>query len=134
MSFLATNTTYEAPGLTLSTTNVEGTGDSIRSGATIAAFDATNPSNSAMGDSATEESAAVAARREHAHGREAFATSAIVLGRPIHPGSRRCRRRRLHSRRRQTRPQARNARRRQRRSYQRGRPDHSGHDYQYNGG
>lgn len=56
--------TYEAPALTLSTTNAEGTGKGIRSGATVALFDATVPA--ALG-AAAAGSAAVAARRDHVH-------------------------------------------------------------------
>lgn len=52
----------------------------IRSDATIQAFDATNPTTSAVGDAAAVGSAAFAARRDHTHGREAFATNTIALG------------------------------------------------------
>ena len=52
----------------------------IRSDATIAAFDATNPTTSAVGDAAAVGTAAFAARRDHVHAREAFATNTIVLG------------------------------------------------------
>ena len=52
----------------------------IRSDATIAAFDITNPTTSAVGDAAAVGTAAFAARRDHTHGREAFATNTIVLG------------------------------------------------------
>ena len=62
-----TQNSYEAPGLTLGTSNVEGTGNSIRSGATVLAFDATVPSTQAHGDAAAVGSAAVAARRDHKH-------------------------------------------------------------------
>ena len=58
-------TTFVAPALTLGTSNVEGSGDSIRSGATLLAFDATNPA--AIGTAATG-SAVVSARRDHVHG------------------------------------------------------------------
>lgn len=44
----------------------------IRSDATIAAFDATAPTTSAVGDAAAVGSVAFAARRDHTHGREAF--------------------------------------------------------------
>jgi hypothetical protein len=45
----------------------------IRSDATIAVFDATAPTTSAVADSAATGSVAFAARRDHVHGREAFA-------------------------------------------------------------
>src|SRR5258706_5756505 len=45
----------------------------IRSDATIAAFDTTPPTVSAVGDAAAVGSIAFAARRDHLHGREAFA-------------------------------------------------------------
>lgn len=44
----------------------------IHPDATIAAFDATVPTTSAVGDAAATGAAAVAARRDHKHGREAF--------------------------------------------------------------
>jgi hypothetical protein len=60
---------YGTPALTLSTTNDEGTAASaIRTDATIALFDATDPSTQAFGDSAATGSAAIAARRDHKHG------------------------------------------------------------------
>jgi len=62
-----TQNTYEAPGLTLGTSNVEGSGNSIRSGATILAFDATDPSTQAHSDASAAGSATVAARRDHKH-------------------------------------------------------------------
>lgn len=54
----------------------------IRSDATILAFDVTNPSTSAVGDAAAVGSAAVTARRDHKHAREAFAapTSETTYG------------------------------------------------------
>ena len=52
----------------------------IRSDSTIAAFDTTAPTTSAVGDAAVVGTVAFAARRDHAHGREAFATPTIVLG------------------------------------------------------
>ena len=52
----------------------------IRSDSTIAAFDTTAPTTSAVGDAAAVGTAAFAARRDHVHGREAFVTPAIVLG------------------------------------------------------
>lgn len=52
----------------------------LRSNDTIAAFDATAPTTSAVGDAAAVGSIAFAARRDHLHGREAFVTNTIVLG------------------------------------------------------
>jgi len=52
----------------------------IRSDATIVAFDATVPTTSAVGDAAAAGSAAVTARRDHLHGREAFGASAAAVG------------------------------------------------------
>lgn len=70
---------YASPGLTLGTANAAGVASTlIRSDATIAAFDATAPTSSAVGDAASAGSAAVAARRDHIHGREAFATPVAV--------------------------------------------------------
>lgn len=59
----------------------------IRSDATIAAFDATSPTTSAVGDAAAVGSAAFAARRDHVHGREAYATNTIALGTAATAGS-----------------------------------------------
>jgi len=73
-----TQNSYEAPGLTLGTSNAEGTGNSIRSGATVALFDATNPSTQAHGDAAAVGSAAVAARRDHKHAMPAGGTDISV--------------------------------------------------------
>ena len=59
---------YAAPGLTFSTANAEGSADTvIRTDATLAIFDATNPETLAVGTSAAPGSAGVAARRDHAH-------------------------------------------------------------------
>jgi len=58
----------------------------IRSDATIAAFDATVPTTSAVADAAATGSAAFAARRDHVHGREAFA-SPVAVGSAIAAGS-----------------------------------------------
>lgn len=70
--------TYEVPGLSLGTSNVEGTGNSIRSGATILAFDATDPSTQAHGDAATAGSATVAARRDHKHAMPASGGPTVI--------------------------------------------------------
>ena len=59
---------FGAPSLTLGTTNVEGSDTGLRRDASIALFDATNPSTQAHGDAAAVGSAAVASRRDHKHG------------------------------------------------------------------
>lgn len=51
----------------------------IRSNDTIAAFDVTSPTTSAVGDAAAVGSVAFAARRDHVHGREAFATNTFAF-------------------------------------------------------
>lgn len=56
---------YGTPALTFSTTNAEGTGNAIRTNATVALFDATTPANLAA--AAATGSAGVAARRDHVH-------------------------------------------------------------------
>ncbi|MDA1128317.1 MAG: hypothetical protein O2913_06435 [Chloroflexi bacterium] len=81
------STTYEAPALTLGTANAEGTGDSIRSGATIAIFDATAPSTQAHGDSAAAGSAAIAARRDHKHAMPAAGVGSDISARAYHSAS-----------------------------------------------
>ena len=60
-------TTFEAPNLTLGTANSEGSGNSIRSGGTLLAFDATLPDAITFSQSGSAGSATVAARRDHAH-------------------------------------------------------------------
>jgi hypothetical protein len=66
------------PALTLSTTNAAGAAATfVKTDATIVAFDATVPTTSAPGDAAATGSAAVAARRDHLHGREA---AAVYIG------------------------------------------------------
>ena len=73
--------TFAAPSFTLGTVNTQGAATTpVPSNSTILAFDATVPTTSAVGDSAATGAAAVAARRDHAHGRESFATNALVLG------------------------------------------------------
>jgi hypothetical protein len=52
----------------------------FRSNDVIAAFDTVAPSTQAVGDSAVVGTAAFAARRDHKHARESFATNAILLG------------------------------------------------------
>lgn len=74
-------TSFGAPAYTFGTTNVAGsTGTAVATDATIALFDATAPTTSAVGDAAAVGSIAKSARRDHVHGRESFATNAVVLG------------------------------------------------------
>lgn len=69
--------TFVVPAIALGTAAVEGVANSvIRSDATLLAFDATSPTTSAVGDAAATGSVAVAARRDHAHGREGFGSPA----------------------------------------------------------
>ena len=58
-------TNFGIPGLTLTTANSEGTGNAIRTGASILAFDTTDPA--AVSASAAVGSAVVSARRDHVH-------------------------------------------------------------------
>lgn len=60
-------TTFEAPAFTLGTANAIGSGDSVRSGATLLAFDATLPSEYGPFGVSVVGSATVASRRDHAH-------------------------------------------------------------------
>lgn len=79
---------FAAPALTLGTANAAGSASTaVRTDATLLAFDATAPTTSAVGDAAAAGTATVAARRDHTHGREAFATPAIVLGSAAAAGS-----------------------------------------------
>lgn len=65
--------TFVVPAIVLGAAAAAGVANSvIRSDSTIVAFDATAPTTSAVGDAAATGSQAVAARRDHAHGREAF--------------------------------------------------------------
>jgi hypothetical protein len=73
-----TQNTYEAPAMTLGTSNVEGTGNSIRSGATVLAFDATDSSTQVHSDAAAVGSATVAARRDHEHAMPAACGGAVT--------------------------------------------------------
>lgn len=62
------------PAIVLGTAAAAGTGTTpIRHNSTIAAFDATVPTTSGVANAAATGSAAFAARRDHVHGREAFA-------------------------------------------------------------
>lgn len=64
------------PAITLGTVAATGVATStVLTDATIVAFDATAPTTSAVGDAAAVGSVAVAARRDHGHGREAFSAS-----------------------------------------------------------
>src|ERR1700720_1914421 len=81
VSMVSTGSTFAAPAFVLGTAAAAGVAATgVRSDATIALFDATNPAASAVGDAAAVGAAAYAARRDHVHAREAFATPAIVLG------------------------------------------------------
>lgn len=84
---------FATPAIVLGTAAAAGAATTpIRSDATIAAFDATNPSTQAYSDAPSPGVAAVAARRDHVHGMPAsggtsFATPAIVLGTAAAAGS-----------------------------------------------
>lgn len=72
---------FATPAIALGSAAAAGAASTvIRSDSTIAAFDTTAPTNSAVGDSAAVGVIAFAARRDHVHGREAFATPSIALG------------------------------------------------------
>ncbi len=72
---------FAVPAIVLGTAAAGGAAtSSIRSDATIVAFDVTVPTVSAVGDAAATGAVAVAARRDHLHGRESFAINAILLG------------------------------------------------------
>jgi len=62
----ASFTTFAAPSFTLGTSNVTGTGDTVHAGATLLAFDATNPAALAL--TPVVGTATVSARRDHVHG------------------------------------------------------------------
>jgi hypothetical protein len=85
----ANPTSFATPTIALGTAAAGGVlGTVIRSDATIAAFDATAPTPSAVADAAATGSAAVAARRDHVHGREAFgAPGASAVGDPTANGT-----------------------------------------------
>lgn len=75
---------YGTPALTLGTTNAAGAASTgIRTDATVAIFDATAPTTSAVADAAAVGTAAIAARRDHTHGREGFGAA----GYPVDVGS-----------------------------------------------
>jgi len=66
---------FATPAIVLGSAAAAGSASTpIRSNSTIAAFDATAPTTSAVGDAAAVGTAAFAARRDHVHGREAFGT------------------------------------------------------------
>lgn len=70
-----------ASGILLKSTAANGTGPSpLRADASIKAFDTTAPTTSAVGDAAAVGTTDFAARRDHVHGRESFATPSIALG------------------------------------------------------
>ena len=70
---------FATPSLTFATTNVGGSATTLlRSDAQIALFDAIGATASAVGDASATGSATVAARRDHLHAREAFATPTSV--------------------------------------------------------
>jgi len=58
-------TNFGIPGLTLTTSNAEGTGNAVRTGASVALFDTTAVAS--IGTSNTTGSQAVASRRDHVH-------------------------------------------------------------------
>lgn len=60
-------TNFGVPGLTLTTSNAEGTGNAVRTGASIALFDAEVPDAITFGQSGAAGSASVSSRRDHAH-------------------------------------------------------------------
>lgn len=65
---------FTTPAIVLGSAAAAGSATTlIRSDATIAAFDTTAPTTSAVADAAAVGTAAFAARRDHVHGREAFA-------------------------------------------------------------
>jgi len=65
---------FTTPAIVLGSAAAAGSATTlIRSDATIAAFDATAPTTSAVADAAAVGTAAFASRRDHTHGREAFA-------------------------------------------------------------
>lgn len=73
-----TPTGFAIPAVVLGTAAAAGVATTaIRSDSTIIAFDATVPTTSATGDSATAGSVALAARRDHKHGREAQIGGAV---------------------------------------------------------
>ena len=87
---LATVTTQTTgtPSIVLGTAAAAGSASTaVRTDGTIAAFDTTVPTTSALADAAAVGSVAFAARRDHVHGRESFATPAIVLGTAAAAGS-----------------------------------------------
>ena len=72
---------FATPAFTFGTSNAAGVATTpIRSDATLAIFDATVPTTQAVGDAAAAGTAGVAARRDHTHGREAFAVPAFSFG------------------------------------------------------
>lgn len=69
--------TFGVPGLTLTTSNAEGTGNAIRTGASVAVFDTSAPPViSITTTSSATGSAGVTARRDHNHGITIFSATA----------------------------------------------------------
>ena len=68
---------YEAPALTPGTTNVEGSGESIRSGATIAIFDATVPVTQSHSDAATAGGGTDYSARAHSSTTQSVADNTV---------------------------------------------------------
>lgn len=73
-------TGFATPAFVLGTAAAAGAATTVvRSDATIAAFDATAPTTSAIGDAAATGAVAKAARRDHVHGREALSTATPLV-------------------------------------------------------
>jgi hypothetical protein len=71
---------FATPAIVLGTAAAAGSAATvIRSDGTIAAFDATVPTTSAIGDAAATGSVAKSARRDHVHGREALSTATPLV-------------------------------------------------------
>lgn len=75
-------TDFGTPNLTLTTSNSQGTGNAIRTNASILAFDGTLPDAITFEQSGATGSAAVAARRDHAHAMAAIpaVTTLVITG------------------------------------------------------
>jgi hypothetical protein len=72
---------FATPTIALGTAAASGAaGTVIRADSTIAAFDVTVPTTSAVGDAASTGVVNFASRRDHAHGRESFVTNTVTLG------------------------------------------------------
>ena len=75
----ATYTAFAAPSFSLGLSNAEGSGNSVRSGATVLAFDTTVPTeDTGVLTGSAVGSATVTARRDHTHGNtQAFAMARL---------------------------------------------------------